>query len=144
MREAEQRDRVGAAGFSEFCFSEIHRKSVAGLAERLATGSPRGGQAIAILHPTPPLSWSGDWGMQSANFRATPPLNLVGQETVATHHHQAFSPSHHENKLSPSLLYAYSIEIVFRYAYLLRFPYGFSKGLTVSCPSFTLPSHFPI
>lgn len=56
MREAEQRDRVGAAGFSESCFSEIHRKSVAGLAERLATGSPRGGQAIAILHPTPPLS----------------------------------------------------------------------------------------
>lgn len=51
MCKAERRDRVGAAGFSESCFSESHREPVAGPAERLATGSPRGGQAIAILHP---------------------------------------------------------------------------------------------
>lgn len=146
MCEAQQHDRVGAADFSEFCFLEIQRKPVAAPAERLATGSPRGGQAIAILHPPHPRA---DLGAKACRVQISEPPSLgFGRPGNGGHHH-AFPPSQQENQeLSPSLFYGYSIQIVFRYAYILRFPYGFSKGLTVSCPFpqsiLYLPSHCTI
>lgn len=87
---------VGAADFSEFCFLEIQRKPVAAPAERLATGSPRGGQAIAILHPPP----RADLGTKACRVQISEPP-LLG---VWLAH-----PIMKIRKLSPSLFCGFSI-----------------------------------